>query len=145
MTFSNRSAASSGEVNERLPVFNLDLSFRLEPETTVTYRRRLVLVAEALKSIADRDARLASWFVLPVQSDGWVHVRAVIRAHQPGEAAELSERWMTSAISAANLAEDPAAARLPDQRADSSLATPFDSIATIASQVSADPVLWHTV
>lgn len=96
--------------------FNLELAFQLTAEPTITQRRRLTLVTEAFKSIADRDRRLASYVVLPLQPDGWVHVRAVVCASQPGEAAELSEGWMSLAIAAANLADEADAARIPDQR-----------------------------
>lgn len=118
--------------------YNIELAFRLADEPLVTRRRRLILVNEALKSIADRDERLVSWFVLPLQQDGWIHVRAVVCVAQPGEAAHLSEQWMASAIAAANLAEDPAAARLPDQRAGSVSAAHLVPFPTLTAQVSAD-------
>ena len=102
-----------------LPIFNLELTFKLSPESALIHGRRQLLVAEALKSIADRDPRLSTWRVSPVQSDGWVDTLAVIRAEQPSEAVALSRKWMASAIAAANLAQDPAAARLPDQRSES--------------------------
>ena len=103
--------------------FNLELSFQLAAEPHVTQRRRLVLITEAFKAIADRDDRLVSWFILPLQPDGWVQIRTVIGADQPGEAAALSETWMDSAIAAANLADDPAAARLPSPRTRTSVST----------------------
>ncbi|MFA7266682.1 MAG: hypothetical protein WC054_10255 [Candidatus Nanopelagicales bacterium] len=101
--------------------FNLELAFQLAHEPTITQRRRLALVTEAFRSIADRDRRLASCVILPLQEDGWVHICAVICARQPGEAAELSELWMAEAIAAANLADDPVAARVPDQRGHTSV------------------------
>ena len=124
MTFLPRPGSARQRALNPSPVFNLELSFRLAPEPELTHRRRLLLVTEALKSIADRDDRLARWTVMPLQADGWVHVRAVVKASQPGEAAALSEQWMASAIAAANLADDPAAALLPDQRSASSLSAP---------------------
>lgn len=107
--------------NDRQPsaAYNLELSFRLDEEDTVMRRRRLTLVSEALRAIQDRDERLLSWFLRPASSPDWVHIRAVVTVDHPGQAADLSEQWMATAISAANLADDADAARLPNQRRNS--------------------------
>lgn len=123
MTFTPWRTSGNSAGNPQRIGFNLELSFQLAAEPLRTQRRRVVLITEALKAIADRDSRLVSWFILPIQSDGWVHIRTVICAEQPGEAASLSEVWMASAIAAANLADDPAAARLPAPRTHTSVTT----------------------
>jgi|GEM_PF-1544892 hypothetical protein len=137
MTFTTWTGAASRAVTES-PIFNLELSFQLAPESSVAYGRRQLLVAEALKSIADRDPRLATWRVSPVLADGWVHTQAVIRADAPSDAIALSQKWMASAIAAANLAEDPAAARVPDQRSESFGGGDIQVLAGITPSASAD-------
>ncbi len=138
MTFSRPFGRGRKRDRAGLVGFNLDLSFQVEPASDVTQRRRLLLVTEAFKSIADRDERLASWCVLPLEPEGWVHVRAVICAERPDEAAALSEKWMSVAISAANLADYPAAARLPRQRTQAERLTQPGPLATLTEHVGTD-------
>lgn len=96
--------------------FNVELSFRLEDQDSLTRRRRTLLVCEALKAIQHRDERLITWKLHSEPEDDWVLISAVVVARQPGEVAQLSEEWMRSAIAAANLAAEPAAVRVPKQR-----------------------------
>ena len=135
MTFYRPYARARKRDRVSLAAFNLELSFQIGSEPEVTQRRRLLLVTEAFKSIADQDDRLASWHVHPLNPEGWVTVRAVICAARPDEAALLGEKWMSIAISAANLADDPAAARLPQQRSLTELLMQPSPMANLTSRV----------
>lgn len=96
--------------------YNVDLSFHLDDEDSTSRSRRLVLVRQALKQISMRDERLASCQLIQATASDWVHISAVVIAGAPGEVAHLSENWMRSAITAANLGCDNPAADLPQQR-----------------------------
>lgn len=114
--WSDRFRDGGGNDTVHRTAFNVQLSFRLEPEDTKNRRRRVLLVGEALKAIAHRDERMRSWEFLSDPADEWVVIAAIVVARQPGEVAELSEEWMRSAIAAANLAAEPALIRVPSQR-----------------------------
>ncbi len=126
--------------------FNVELSFRLDDDDAATRRRRLTLIGQALKDIAWRDDRMVSWEVASVATPGWVHIMAIVTASAPGEVAALSERWMRTAIAAANLATDDPCVQLPQQRriptqapiADALEMSRGSSLDSVTAQVSAD-------
>jgi hypothetical protein len=115
--------------------YNVDLAFTLEDEPDTQRRRRLVLIAEALKAIANADARLLTWNFVEPAADRWVHLRLVLTTTWPGEAAALSEEWMASAIAAANLASDSPAARVPAPRGESPSPWIGESMRSVTAQV----------
>jgi hypothetical protein len=94
-----------------------------------------VLIAEALKAIANADARLLTWDFVEPADDRWVHLRLVLTTTWPGEAAALSEEWMASAIAAANLASDSPAARVPAPRGESPSPWIGESMRSVTAQV----------
>lgn len=120
--------------------YNVDLAFTLEDEPDNQRRRRLVLIAEALKAIADSDGRLLTWKLLEPRGDGWVNIQLIMKTTWPGEAAALSEEWMASAISAANLATESPAARVPAPRDYPGQRWPRQSVASLTAQVHSGPV-----
>ena len=65
--------------------YNVDLAFTLEDEPDTQRRRRLVLIAEALKAIANADARLLTWNFVEPAADRWVHLRLVLTTTWPGK------------------------------------------------------------
>ena len=88
MTFLSGPGQLRQRASTQSPVFNLELSFRLAPSRSSRTAARLLPVAEALGSIADRDDRLASWTVMPLRADGWVAIAVAVS--QPVRAAALS-------------------------------------------------------
>lgn len=117
--------------------YSVDLSFRInDVDDQLVRRRRVALVTEALREIERRDDRLRSWMIGPSADPTWIHIQAVVEAIQPGHVAELSEQWMRSAISAANLATDsPSNQSIPVQR---EVGWGVRALPSVTAQVHAD-------
>ncbi len=129
------SRADSGTVTR----YNVELGFKLDSQQPEIRRERLGLIAEGFKAIAHRDERLVSWHQLPYAIDDWVHVRATLAARWPGEAAEIGEAWLASAIASADTAGDPPAQALTRRLAESPAEWIKESLATITAQVDSGP------
>lgn len=93
----------SGNGTGQLSGYNVELSFAVAEDVDMELQEdRISRVAAELRRIASADDRLQDWRILPTGNSSWLHIHAVVSAHQPGTVAELSEKWMRQAIDAAN-------------------------------------------
>lgn len=134
--WTDRFRDGGGSGTGQLVGYSVDLSFRIsDVDDQIVRRRRVALVTEALREIERRDDRLRRWAIGPSSDPTWIHIQAVVEAAQPGQVAELSEEWMRSAISAANLATDPADGTIPVQR---EVGWGIRALPSVTAQVLAD-------